>query len=90
MSKRRVPLLQARIKLASAVKAASTVGSRPVSAAVDLPAERMECVELAPAFGSPCAYDSGSKLHALHTLRGPSEAANSSVQYSTASPTLCL
>src|SRR5207248_9068583 len=29
----------------------------------------LECVELAPAFGPPGAYESGSKLHALHTLR---------------------
>src|SRR5262249_3236382 len=44
-------------------------------------AKRMECVELAPAFGcattiepmglypNPITSDSGSKLHALHTLR---------------------
>src|SRR5438046_1315316 len=32
-------------------------------------AKRMECVELAPAFDPPGAYESGSKLHALHTLR---------------------
>src|SRR5436190_1042425 len=29
----------------------------------------MECVELAPAFEPPHTSDSGSKLHALHTLR---------------------
>src|SRR6266536_1481836 len=28
-----------------------------------------ECVELAPALAPLCADDSGSKLHALHTLR---------------------
>src|SRR6266705_5909234 len=29
----------------------------------------MECVELAPAFEPPHTSDSGSKLHAFHTLR---------------------
>src|SRR5437773_4322634 len=32
-------------------------------------AKRMECVELAPAFEPRHTSDSGSKLHALHTLR---------------------
>src|SRR6266536_5833469 len=32
-------------------------------------AKRMECVQLAGAFGPPTAHESGSKLHALHTLR---------------------
>src|SRR5260370_6510484 len=32
-------------------------------------AKRMECVELAPAVGGVRRLDSGSKLHALHTLR---------------------
>src|SRR6266568_4097401 len=32
-------------------------------------AKRMECVQLAGAFGPPIAYENGSKLHALHTLR---------------------
>src|SRR5207245_1827640 len=32
-------------------------------------AKRMECVELAPAFEPRDTSDSGSKLHALHTLR---------------------
>src|SRR6266568_5600891 len=32
-------------------------------------AKRMECVELAPAFDPRHTSDSGSKLHALHTLR---------------------
>src|SRR5438477_3701052 len=29
----------------------------------------MECVELAPAVGCVARFESGSKLHALHTLR---------------------
>src|SRR5436305_12295262 len=29
----------------------------------------MECVELAPAVGCMARFESGSKLHALHTLR---------------------
>src|SRR6266446_10854273 len=32
-------------------------------------AKRMECVELAPAVGCVVRFESGSKLHALHTLR---------------------
>ena len=32
-------------------------------------AKRMECVELAPAVGWVLRVESGSKLHALHTLR---------------------
>ena len=32
-------------------------------------AKRMECVELAPAVGCVARFESGSKLHALHTLR---------------------
>src|SRR5207247_8926482 len=32
-------------------------------------AKRMECVELAPALVPSSTFDSGSKLHALHTLR---------------------
>jgi len=32
-------------------------------------AKRMECVELAPAVECARRVDSGSKLHALHTLR---------------------
>src|SRR6266581_4108149 len=32
-------------------------------------AKRMECVELAPAVRCVARFDSGSKLHALHTLR---------------------
>ena len=32
-------------------------------------AKRMECVEFAPAFDPQYPSDSGSKLHALHTLR---------------------
>src|SRR5438876_6100686 len=32
-------------------------------------AKRMECVELAPAVGYVARFESGSKLHALHTLR---------------------
>src|SRR5439155_184153 len=32
-------------------------------------AKRMECVELAPAVGCVARVKSGSKLHALHTLR---------------------
>src|SRR6266571_7100204 len=32
-------------------------------------AKRMECVELAPAVGCVARVESGSKLHALHTLR---------------------
>src|SRR5207247_5586819 len=31
--------------------------------------KRMECVELAPAFEPRYTSDTGSKLHALHTLR---------------------
>src|ERR1035437_7910874 len=34
-----------------------------------LGAKRLECVELAPAFGSPTLNDSASKLDALQTLR---------------------
>src|SRR5437667_8220993 len=32
-------------------------------------AKRMEAVELAPAVGCVARFESGSKLHALHTLR---------------------
>src|SRR5439155_14281199 len=32
-------------------------------------AKRMECVERAPAVGCVARFESGSKLHALHTLR---------------------
>src|SRR5436309_10550314 len=32
-------------------------------------AKRMECVELAPAVRCVARFESGSKLHALHTLR---------------------
>src|SRR5438128_1620832 len=32
----------------------------------------MECVELAPAVGCVARFDSGSRLHALHTLRAAS------------------
>jgi hypothetical protein len=35
----------------------------------DWVAKRMECVQLAAAFELPCINESGSKLHALHTLR---------------------
>ena len=34
-----------------------------------LSAKRLECVELAPAFGSPALSQSASKLDALQTLR---------------------
>jgi hypothetical protein len=34
-----------------------------------LGAKRLECVELAPAFGAPTLNDSASKLDALQTLR---------------------
>ena len=34
-----------------------------------LRAKRLECVELAPAFGAPTFNDSASKLGALQTLR---------------------
>jgi hypothetical protein len=34
-----------------------------------LSAKRLECVELAPAFGAPTPNDSASKLDALQTLR---------------------
>jgi hypothetical protein len=34
-----------------------------------LVAKRLECVELAPAFGAPMLNDSASKLDALQTLR---------------------
>src|SRR5882672_2378624 len=40
----------------------------------------MECVELAPAFEHPSAYDSGSKLHALHALARDSVAVLRSVR----------
>src|SRR5437773_2915720 len=45
-----------------------TLGFPPCRLAANV-AKRMECVELAPAFDPPGAYESGSKLHALHTLR---------------------
>jgi hypothetical protein len=32
-------------------------------------AKRLECVELAPAIEGPATSESGSKLHALQTLR---------------------
>ena len=35
-------------------------------------AKRLECVQLAGAFEWPGAYESGSKLHALQTLRATS------------------
>src|SRR5882762_1080147 len=41
-------------------------------------AKRMECVQLTGAFGPPNAYESGSKLDALHTLR---EAAAASILF---------
>jgi len=34
-----------------------------------LGAKRLECAQLAAAFGPDSPFDSGSKLHALHTLR---------------------
>ena len=40
-------------------------------------AKRMECVQLAGAFEPPAAHESGSKLHALHTLREVAAASES-------------
>jgi len=47
------------------------VGRVCLSAAEPKPnrAKRMECVELAPAVRCVARFESGSKLHALHTLR---------------------
>src|SRR5438552_11775227 len=52
-------------------------------------AKRMECVELAPAFEPRHTSDSGSKLHALHTLRETRPPLSPSVQFAPYPPKIC-
>src|SRR5205823_1356224 len=44
-------------------------------------AKRLECVQLAGAFGPPSVLESGSKLHALQTLRAIHTAARTRASY---------
>src|SRR5437867_2741005 len=46
----------------------------------------MECVELAPAFEPPHTSDSGSKLHALHTLRETDRRCSPPMQFASYPP----
>src|SRR5438034_7705084 len=49
----------------------------------------MECVELAPAFEPRHTSDSGSKLHALHTLRETRPPLSSVCAICSVSPKIC-